>query len=518
MGPARPRAGVGLRGEALNPKEARTAAELFGEAMGDPRALKRAYARLIREHGPETDPEAFQHIRALYEAALAAPAAEAEAAPSSPVDALLAGWETDPDETLRALGQLAEEGDDRAAEAAVGLAAALRPDRVESLLDALFALPRRQPVAVRLAQAVLHFDAGLLPPEAPTRWVAGCVERGAATRLSAFHIDLLLDRARLAEAWSAWTTYEAMLATAAPEIWTQAFFRVFCTAGFDVVPLDPWWERIHDARLGLSEEAHEAAIRLLCVLEAWRTSTADPAMLPVTAHIRAASSFDGVATTLALVALAAEPGRREALGHATHVHPGLVGFLARRLDQVTRRNPTLWAADRGEAVPVPELPVAALAGLLQGEIAAERIRRARDAEELAWQKRRSIHQLALVFSLAAAIVGFGTFGGDMSPILGWTFLIAVVVPAVWSQRRLGLRVGQLEAEGRPPWAEAEAARAAELLARAVPFCREHALWLHEVAFGATGAAPIDDLLADPLSDLEVISTAHLRRGISWRSG
>ncbi|MDO9280640.1 MAG: hypothetical protein Q7U06_01960, partial [Pseudomonadota bacterium] len=40
--------------------------------MEDARALKRAYARLIREYGPETHPEVFQHIRRLYEQAGAA--------------------------------------------------------------------------------------------------------------------------------------------------------------------------------------------------------------------------------------------------------------------------------------------------------------------------------------------------------------------------------------------------------------------------------------------------------------
>lgn len=44
-------------------------AALFGEAVAEPRALKRAYAALVKRFGPEGDPEAFEHIRRLYEAA-----------------------------------------------------------------------------------------------------------------------------------------------------------------------------------------------------------------------------------------------------------------------------------------------------------------------------------------------------------------------------------------------------------------------------------------------------------------
>ncbi|MEO1228924.1 MAG: hypothetical protein AAFZ18_08470 [Myxococcota bacterium] len=42
--------------------------EIFGPDP-DPRALKRAYARLLRSFRPDEDPEAFEHLRQLYEAA-----------------------------------------------------------------------------------------------------------------------------------------------------------------------------------------------------------------------------------------------------------------------------------------------------------------------------------------------------------------------------------------------------------------------------------------------------------------
>jgi hypothetical protein len=42
---------------------------LFGDAVDDARALKRAYASLIRRFGPDAAPDVFAHIRRLYEAA-----------------------------------------------------------------------------------------------------------------------------------------------------------------------------------------------------------------------------------------------------------------------------------------------------------------------------------------------------------------------------------------------------------------------------------------------------------------
>lgn len=55
----------------MSPLDATNPRELFGDAVDDLRALKRAYAKLIRAHPPEQAPETFAHIRALYEQARA---------------------------------------------------------------------------------------------------------------------------------------------------------------------------------------------------------------------------------------------------------------------------------------------------------------------------------------------------------------------------------------------------------------------------------------------------------------
>ena len=59
---------------------------LFGEAVDDPRSLKRAYATLIRAFAPDDHPEVFAHIRSLYESArdgVALDPSEPVAAPSA---------------------------------------------------------------------------------------------------------------------------------------------------------------------------------------------------------------------------------------------------------------------------------------------------------------------------------------------------------------------------------------------------------------------------------------------------
>ena len=56
-----------------DPLSATTPLALFGaDALSDARALKRAYARLIRRFKPEVAPAAFAHIRRVYEEAKAA--------------------------------------------------------------------------------------------------------------------------------------------------------------------------------------------------------------------------------------------------------------------------------------------------------------------------------------------------------------------------------------------------------------------------------------------------------------
>ncbi len=102
-----------------DPRSHTDPAALFGaQALSDLRSLKRSYARLIRAWGPEQHPEAFQHIRRLYELARATlesgeavepgPEAPDAAAAAEQLDALLASCDEDTlPQVLDDLGHLA---------------------------------------------------------------------------------------------------------------------------------------------------------------------------------------------------------------------------------------------------------------------------------------------------------------------------------------------------------------------------------------------------------------------------
>ncbi len=85
--------------------------ELFGDAVDDPRELRRVYASLLKAFHAEDDPEAHAHVRALYEQAResheSAPG-DAEPAPSA-ASALVATFEQDTGRLLQALATHWEE-------------------------------------------------------------------------------------------------------------------------------------------------------------------------------------------------------------------------------------------------------------------------------------------------------------------------------------------------------------------------------------------------------------------------
>jgi hypothetical protein len=88
------------RDELMN---ATSPSELFGDALGQPQALRRAYASLIRQYRPEDDPEAFTHVRELYERALRGPSTPPEAHPSEPPTAPVPQPPIDPLARIEAL-------------------------------------------------------------------------------------------------------------------------------------------------------------------------------------------------------------------------------------------------------------------------------------------------------------------------------------------------------------------------------------------------------------------------------
>jgi hypothetical protein len=58
-----------------------TPTDMFGAAAGDPRALRRIFAKILKAYPPGKDPEVASHVRAIYEEARSGGAAPAEDAP-----------------------------------------------------------------------------------------------------------------------------------------------------------------------------------------------------------------------------------------------------------------------------------------------------------------------------------------------------------------------------------------------------------------------------------------------------
>lgn len=104
---------------------------LFGDAMQARKPLRRAYARLIRQHPPDTDATRFQQIRAAYEAALEAlenpEAAEEESSQS--VEAMIADLSPANFDAVHA-ALVAQANNYEARQTALFLAHAIRPDTI----------------------------------------------------------------------------------------------------------------------------------------------------------------------------------------------------------------------------------------------------------------------------------------------------------------------------------------------------------------------------------------------------
>lgn len=142
----------------MSPTDATTPEQLFGDAVGDKRMLRRAYARLIKAHPPEEDAERFAHIRRLYEQAvadLARPRAHTVIQDdTADVGALLDAatpetWR----QTVAALEALAGKGDLAAVRAAYGLLSAFAPEEAVPLLQRHLDAPGAAAHAVALLRA-----------------------------------------------------------------------------------------------------------------------------------------------------------------------------------------------------------------------------------------------------------------------------------------------------------------------------------------------------------------------------
>ncbi len=324
---------------------------LFGaDACLSKGALRRAYAKLIRVHRPERDPERFAQIRRLYERALAAlqqskgprpaPLEDPVRGPEAKVvEAQLAELtaETLP-ETRASLEARALEGCTHAAIAAFAAREAAAPRTTVAWLETLFGDRDLRALALELAATLLRNHPeqarcpdweGVLIARAPTQ------RAGLVCMLAAAHLQLG-DAGGAAELLFG---NESLLCEQTPPRWPELLETVLGAA----VPLPQEALARHARRIegGLLDE--EAALRLLDALEhrvALCDAEKDPGIsrglwrllsLPVVAEGLQSSTralADYVSEALDL------PGE---LARLREHHPTLFAHLHRHLELTSRR-------------------------------------------------------------------------------------------------------------------------------------------------------------------------------------
>ncbi len=380
----------------MNPLDAHTPHELFGEATNDAAALKRAYARLIRTHGPETDPEAFRHIRALYEQAvadLAAPKVEAPASSSvSPIEG---------------------------------------------------------------------FEARLV---------------------------LLLREAPLA-AWHHWEEHQAEVRQQSPQAWLALTVATLRGAGpyqtEDV--LDHWIDRFQSADLALPDGVADGLTEATCDAIALGRCRADaPTFIRVMAILE-------VPRNERMLILAQERPLIEALATT---HPGVYAVMRGSIEACTGRSAALWGSgpfpDPGA---LPEVDAAITAELVAEE-AHTHTKKARTTQQTLFVA------VATLIASPVMLVPLLLHGeaAERSEYDSAGFFLLCVFGVSMVAARQFLPVPTYKADLQP------------LKAAISAVCRRRGLWIHQLL----GAPPsprlrdgLDALLVDPLSDLDVVTTAHV---------
>lgn len=500
----------------MNPLDARTPGALFGTAASDPVQLKRAYARLVRQYGPESDPTAFEHIRRLYEEATTAlrePARAEEASPAAAPDSMA--------EIERLLALATEETLDRTADQLLALAiasddhealtAALAIDRcrdLDRLPDRLLAAaenPALFPRIVAHARHILGMAGALVTHPAWAPLSARLVEPPARLALLIARARIFCQRGRREEAWALFLEQEAWARSLDPEAWWPVALELLdrCAWVLSDPALDEWADRL----CGTVPEALEVTCaRAEALLRGVRAARAEREGdggalrdLPERLH----DEHQAVALVLLQEALAA-PGAREELARRLEERPAWTYVFWLQVQRLTGEDGALWRWQAGGGPPMALVP-----GVEQ------RLRVTRDVdaakEELAALERtikrgRSRFVLGLSAMLCLFIVGISlSLGRDLA---------AELVIGLGLVLYLGSLVGYEHVVIQPRLARAAELRARPLdLSPILALCQALALWPHELAAQAPEDTAFDSLLCDLPASLGVAGDEHIRRSI-----
>jgi hypothetical protein len=491
-------------------------AELFGaENLGDMAALKRSYARLIRQHGPETDPAGFAIIHAAYESArarLIAPPIAPERRDATPVPSRdAAAWTT----LLRAAAdldavrvQLAPGGPDgNAALIDLAIRLALGPDHAGEVL--LAEIERRRIHPFQVARAAF----ALCPRLAREEWAMVARDpRGAGPRvaLACARLDVLVHSREWDSAWSCWQEAGPSLiaeAQEAPLQWYSAAFmaRIWRRPIEEMQTARAW---IQDVHLQLDPDKVALVDDWIAVALDVRAAAGDPAVPPpVVAAARTLLGGDGppgdADSLMALWGVGSVVDRRS-LENLTRTHPVLIHPMAAALGRISGRYRQL----DGKEAPPPRRPD--LAHTLQSI--------EDDMQPLA--PRPSLeHPVERYFiPIATPLIGVGVLGcavgngilaifglGAFLLLLGW--VIVGHLDRMASVRRFVPKLS----------AELQASVDSQLL----DVLTLHGAWAHEVAAAAEGlhliGPAVDRLMRDPWADLYGLGIHHVHR-IAWERG
>ena len=521
----------------MSPTEIHNPADLFGEvAVRDLRQLKRAYAGLIKAHGPETDPRAFEHIRRMFEAVKAALERESVAEPEpwpqasgsdgDLVEARIRKARADDLDSLAAWleSTTLSEACEPAAVARLALCEAVSPRVSLEWLMRLADHEKLRPVALALA----HFLLQARPHQSRSPdWprLLASFDDTQQCGLVAHRVCALLAKEDAEAAEELFRTHGGALRRVTPGAWLTVVRELLDAAGcalteaeligirteLDAADLEiepalhallQW--RV-DVRLALLAAASDAEVPGYLVETLQRGLGAD---LPTRAHL--------------LIPLAAQAGFYTARARLAHFHPTLHKFLDDLRESLSGANAFLsrWLVEEA-APPLPvELPESGVERLL---LAIDAV----DEPGLGYGRppppgvvrvaacfERVFHaQVGVLFALAivASVTGLGKWALEHGGVALCT---------------LGLIVFGPMAARRPilAWAERKAAEyhaivAGSALQQLKAWLRSSGFYPHEVAAFARAhdhrrlLKLATDLLWDDDCDFQVLGPAHLERAL-----
>ncbi len=535
-----------------DPRACRSPAELFGDAAADRRQLRKAYAALIKRYSPETHPDVFQHIHALYSQArdalrpgsrrrapvlppLAAtqppapldatpPVDEAPVAPAQQPDPLSWLAQQSPDTFPAALAELERralaDGDADLLRLVYACWNALEPERIPALLARLAARPATHHLLVELATQCLH-DRPTQATDPAWTELADRLDDDHAARLLHARVGALVD-AREPDAIAALFAAEGpRLRSGAPGAWADILVRVLDAAAYalDEAALDDAADALGRFDLPFDDADRVRLSERIVLVQSWRAAHADPAVpgLLLQALVDA-DGADAIGTCAVLRDLVEGVEDLSALlAHLQDYQPSLLAALHQLEVRVSGVEP--WRAAWARWGRTPSIPLAVPARQVDGidlGMPDPEQRAARWKVIHAHTRRRALAG----FALAALIIAYpgwklATAGGQDAIDGAGVVIVCALIGGATIGEFLGKRPFREEmATLRAPHHHPTAPQV--VLFRAIEAMRARGLFTHELlgAFSLTQRQELDPH-ADALINhrgvnLLALSDGHLR--------